>query len=333
MLWNTGSRYYREPFETEADLESAIAETAPILFGATRLYLAVKKKIGAKGSIKNIPDGYLLDLTSNKEPRLYVVEVELAKHEPLKHIAVQVLEFSLSFETSPTIVKTAVRSGLVTNPAAMQQCSAYAAQHGFENVDVLLEKMVYGDDHFNALVIIDEVSEDLETVLISRFQFPVEILTLERYRSVSGERLYHFEPFLAELGGIESEASSGIHLPTIDPAEIDTIVVPAREEGFQEVFLGEHQWWAIRIHASMIPRIKYIAAYRTAPTSAITHIATVQSIKQFKDTRKYIVTFAAPAEPIGPIRLVPKGSVRAPQGPRYTSRARLVGASSLDVAF
>ena len=58
----------------------------------------IKKKIGAKGGQRNIPDGYLLDLSGVK-PRLYVIENELASHEPLRHIAVQILEFSLSFET------------------------------------------------------------------------------------------------------------------------------------------------------------------------------------------------------------------------------------------
>jgi hypothetical protein len=47
--------------------------------------------------------------------------------------------------------------------------------------------------------------------------------------------------------------------PTIDPSEIDTIVVPAREEGFPEVFLGENRWYAVRIHPSMIPKIHNLA--------------------------------------------------------------------------
>jgi hypothetical protein len=51
---------------------------ANTLFGATRIYLDAKKKIGGKGKIKNIPDGYLIDLTNTKEPKLNVVENELA---------------------------------------------------------------------------------------------------------------------------------------------------------------------------------------------------------------------------------------------------------------
>jgi len=43
-----------------------------------------------------------LDLSSIKEPKLFLVENELAKHDPLRHIAVQILEFSLSFMPIPS---------------------------------------------------------------------------------------------------------------------------------------------------------------------------------------------------------------------------------------
>lgn len=68
---------------------------------------------------------------------------------------------------------------------------------------------------------------------------------------------------------------------------------------------------------------------------AITHIAEVKSIEHWKDGLKYVLTFSGPAKEIGPIKLVPKprGSVKAPQGPRYTSYARLMKATNLDEAF
>jgi hypothetical protein len=112
MLWNKERTYQEEPFELESDLEEAILEVADVLFGESRIYLDPKKKIGAKGKTRNIPDGYLIDLSSAKEPRLYVVENELAKHDPLKHIAVQILEFSLSFETSQHLVKSIIKEAL-----------------------------------------------------------------------------------------------------------------------------------------------------------------------------------------------------------------------------
>ena len=119
----------------------------------------------------------------------------------------------------------------------------------------------------------------------------------------------------------------------LDPSEIDTIVVPARKDGFSEVFLGENRWYAIRIHSSMIAKIKYIAVYQVAPVSAITHIASVASIEQWKVSSKYVVTFTSPAEKISPIKLIAKSIVKAPQAPRYTSKTRLDTAKSLDEAF
>jgi regulator of RNase E activity RraB len=333
MLWGKEIQYHEAPFEVESEIEDAIVEVSPVLFGSNRIYLEVKKKIGAKGKTKNIPDGYLIDLASSKDPRLYVVENELAKHDPLKHIAIQILEFSLSFETSPFKVKSIVKGAMVTNNSALSMCQAYATKNGYENIDVLLERMVYGEDRFNAMVIIDELSDELEKTLISRFQFPVEILTIERYKDEKGKFLFKFVPFLSDIA-ISGEAKNGkpIYSP-IDPSDIDTIVVPARDEGFEEVFLGENRWWAIRIHSSMLPKIRYIAAYRVAPKSAITHIAPVASIEQWKDTSKYVVNFTQPAEKIGPIELVPKGLAKALQNSRYTSKARIDSAKTLDDAF
>ncbi len=331
MLWKPGNIFINEPFEKETDLEEAIQTVKDALFGKSRIYLDIKKKIGIKGKTRNIPDGYLIDLTSKKEPLIYVVENELAKHDPLKHIAVQILEFSLSFETSTQQVKTILKEALNEYPDYFQLCHIYAVENGFENVDYLLEKMIYKKNAFNALVIIDELSDELEKILISRFQFPVEIITLQKFSTFQGENLYQFEPFLSDVSMTGDELSEEISI--IDPSEIDTIVVPARDDGFQEVFIAKDCWFAIRIHSSMIPRIKYIAVYQVAPESAITHIAQVRKIEQYKDTSKYIVYFAESAEEIEPIKLVHKGKVKAPQAPRYTSYDRLTNAKNLDEVF
>src|ERR1043166_7508343 len=116
MLWTPQKHYRDEPFETEADLEDAILSAATALFGDTRLYLDAKRLIGARGRTRNIPDGYLIDLSSSRDPKLFVVENELAKHEPLRHVAVQILEFSLSFESTPHLVKSIVREALGVRP-------------------------------------------------------------------------------------------------------------------------------------------------------------------------------------------------------------------------
>ena len=335
MLWTQEKIYTEEQFDLEADLEKAIKEVEVPLFGSSRIYLEVKKKIGLKGKTQNIPDAYLIDLTSKKKPVLFVVENELAKHHPLKHIAVQIIQFSLSFQSTPQKVKSILKEALLKNPVARKKCETYAKQHGFENIDYLLESMIYGEDAFKALVIIDELSDELETVLVSKFKFPVEVVSLQRFVDQGGNRIYQFDPFLSEIAEtveIDRGRKKGTTL-TVDPSDIDTIVIPAREEGFNDVFLGENRWWSIRIHSSMILKIKYIAAYQVAPISAITHVAEVHKIERWKDTNKYVVIFEEPAKPITPIKLVPKGRVKAPQGSRYTSFDQIKNAANLDEAF
>jgi len=330
LIWTRSGHYHRVEYQNEADLEASIIQVQTELFGFSRIYLDIKKKIGAKGSLRNIPDGYLLDL-SGRKPRLYVVENELASHDPLRHIAVQILEFSLSFETDQRAVKAILFNTLQDQPTLKRKCEDYAASHEFRNLDHMLEYLVF-ESPFAAIVIIDEMPDSLENVLARKFQFGVEVLELARYEGAQGERFYLFEPFLADLGeevlAVREEDKPKPDRP--DPGEVDTVVVPAREDGFQEVFLGENNWRAIRLHGTMRPQIKYIAAYQVAPVSAITHIAPVRSIEPWKDTGKFVVYFSEPAKQVGPIPLVKGGRVRPLQNIRYTTREKLMVAKSLD---
>jgi hypothetical protein len=329
VIWSAGKTYRRVEYDSEADLETAIIEVQHRLFGANRHYLDVKNRIGIKGSIQNIPDGYLLDLSGSK-PRLYVVENELESHDPLRHIAVQILQFSLSFEEERLGVKKVLVRALEKRSEIRKACEEYATRRKFRNVDHLLEYLV--ESPFSALVIIDAVPENLEAVLSKKFNFGVSVLELARYESETGERLYHFEPFLEEVVG-ELPSPEVSVAPVLNADEIDTIVVPAQAEGFQEVFLGENRWYSVRINGSVRPQIKYIASYQVAPVQAVTHFARVKSIEPWKDSGKFVLNFDEPAQPIGPIPIVKGGKVKGPQSPRYTNHERLMKAKNLDELF
>jgi hypothetical protein len=110
--------------------------------------------------------------------------------------------------------------------------------------------------------------------------------------------------------------------------EVNTIIVPAKKEGFEDVFLGQNAWWAIRIGGGMLPKIKYIAAYQSLPVSAITHVAEVARIEPFGEDGKYRLIFKGPAKKISsiPFGSAPSGAM---QGPRYVSYDKLIAAKTV----
>jgi len=106
-------------------------------------------------------------------------------------------------------------------------------------------------------------------------------------------------------------------------SEKNTIIVPAHEDGFKQVFLGKGAWWAVRISGGMLEKIRYIAVYRTSPVSAITHFALVDRIEPYGEEGKYKLIFSEPAKELK--RPIPFGD--SPQGlmqaPKYTNFEKL----------
>ena len=90
-----------------------------------------------KGIQQNIPDGYLIDL-SGKEPKLYFVENELVDHDALRHIAVQVMQFSIAFEVHPRKVRDILFDELHHNEEIRNICDSYISLHGYRNLDICL---------------------------------------------------------------------------------------------------------------------------------------------------------------------------------------------------
>jgi hypothetical protein len=133
------------------------------------------------------------------------------------------------------------------------------------------------------------------------------------------------KPIVAPRAKTESSNPSA---PVMSPPERDTIIVPARIEGFKETFLGENCWYAIRISGEMLPKIRWIAGYQIAPISAITHVAPVGHIERYGEGKKYKVVFSEPAREI---RHIPFGD--APKaymmGSHYTTYAQLMKARKL----
>lgn len=114
--------------------------------------------------------------------------------------------------------------------------------------------------------------------------------------------------------------------------DYDTIIVPTRDDTFKQVFMRERCWYPVRVANDMLRNIKWVAAYQSAPVSAITHIARVALVEKYDDVGKFKLMFSkAPKQ----IKKIPFGDapVSAMRGPRYTTRSNLAKAGRLTDLF
>lgn len=118
----------------------------------------------------------------------------------------------------------------------------------------------------------------------------------------------------------------------VSNATLDTIVVPAKEDGFNEVFLGQNSWYAIRISGGMLEKIKYIASYRITPIQAITHFAPIERIEPYGEDGKYKLIFAKPAEELKD-KIIFDPASGSIQSPRYTNFQKLLNAKKTSEVF
>jgi hypothetical protein len=186
-------------------------------------------------------------------------------------------------------------------------------------------------------------AKDVDRAHLDNNQVPTEPAMSESEKADTQAFLKEILQILPLLGLRELEP----HMVVADPdipqtaeqrqltlqTENDTVVVPAKREGFEKVFLGENQWRAIRISGGMRPRLHWIAAYQSQPVKAITHIAEIDRIEPYGDGGKYAVIFKGPAQKLDhpiPFDDAPSGLM---QGIRYTRRSKLLTAKKVTDLF
>lgn len=117
----------------------------------------------------------------------------------------------------------------------------------------------------------------------------------------------------------------------------DTIVVPAKVDNFNKVFMGEKCWYGISLNPQMVSQLKYIAVYQSAPVSALTHWAEIERIVNSQSPKKWVITFKGAPTEIGPIsnkeNYYPTGIKGMIIGPRYAAFEKLRNASHFVEVF
>lgn len=318
IIDETGNVYTQHTYTKELDFERMIVANAATIFGEAGIYFDIKKLIGTPKKGAAIPDGYFLDLTFHNDPRLYLVEVELNSHDVYGHIGEQILRFGISTETDKYKLKNTLLTAVSGDPSKKKKLTAFFAKSKYDNINELLDKVIF-DNKPAAIIVIDEATDELFNVM-NQLTMTTEVIEAQTY--ICGDKkLHRFSPFKDDVL-VDLPANS-------DADELDTIIVPAREDGFNEEFLKNDRWFAIRISGAMIDKIKHIAAYQVAPVSGITYIAEVDRIEKYKDTNKYIIFFKTGT--VKKINKVALGKKKlAPQAPRYSSYNAVLSAHTLD---
>lgn len=307
------------PFNSEQELETAVVSNGLNIFGEKSIYIDIKKKVkSANTSFTNIPDGYVLDFRSN--PKLWVIENELSNHNVFSHVGVQMLKFATQFSQGEFQVKDILFNAIQNDADLLKKANELVKGSSLSNLSEVLDYAVYKNE-YGFVIIIDEITDDLRNVTRELARQP-EILQISKYEC-NGSTAYFFDELLKEL---EEAKSSKVK----EVRDIDTMVAPAREDGFKKVFIDQKMWHAVRISESVIPQIKYLAMYEVSPVSKIRWVGKVQSIKPWEDSGKYVL-YLSEIFKVGPIKMDNQKNV--PQGPRYTNFELIEKAKSLGDIF
>jgi hypothetical protein len=178
-----------------------------------------------------------------------------------------------------------------------------------------------------SLDVITEEFKNLTNGKISSRNQLVE-LALEEYVKEASVVLLDYGINIEELlvNDIDNEEENSIEEELGDDL---VAIFPARNEGFEKVFLGQKEWYSIRVAKWRIKKIAYVACYRTAPYSEITHYAKVKKIEPSSDyPNKYKIIFDGEAIPL-PQPIKRGNDITGVRSTRYTTFNKLLKAKEL----
>lgn len=315
VLFGNDKKYIQYIYNSETEFERDVVKNARCLFGDKTIYIDVKKRLKGKYNRDTVPDGYLFDYTFNDSPKLYFVENELIKHGVREHICPQLLQFSLNYKYNMMELKDLLISNIIEMGTNLDEI---ARSYSYRNADDMFTSIIMRND-LNVIVPIDEITDELKEA-ITNFKFNIDLREFKKY-VCNNEVIYTFEPF-------NDEPVMSARTIKVRSEQLDTIIVPAEEEGFKREFLGNNCWYAISIGINMLDKLKYIVAYQKSPIGALTYYAEISKISLYRDTGKYIIYFKDKAKKLNiQIPLNKSNPNHAPQGRVYTNFGKIVNAN------
>lgn len=306
--------YKRYDYLSEDEFEKDVISNSKKFFGEKTIYVDFKKRLKGKYG-DTIPDGYLFDYTFTDKPVLYFIENERLEHGVREHIVPQLLKFQLNYRNNMMLLKNTLIDKIIETGINLDEI---AKGYNYRNADDMLTDVI-SKEALNIIVPIDEINDELREC-ISYLNLNIELKEFKKY-TCGDSVLFMFEPLNEE---IEFSAKK----LNVKNEELDTVIVPASEDGFNKVFLGENAWYEISIGINMLDKLKYIVAYQKKPVGAVKYYAEISKIEPYKDSGKYIIYFKESAKKLPyEIKLNPNNPFKAPQSRVYTSFNKIINAN------
>jgi len=187
MIVSGSEKYFRAPFNDEAEIEKVVKDYAQYLFGSSIL-LVPKAKITTMGGTGTIPDGFVVDVESEE---WFMVEAELASHGTWQHIAPQISKQLAAVDSQST------RDSILKITLDLVKCDQAAAEVfadlGISQLDIHGKLHTILKKAPTIAIPIDSVPSDLQS-WAKTLKFNVKIWVIEKYQSLDGTTIIYSVP-------------------------------------------------------------------------------------------------------------------------------------------
>lgn len=187
MIVKGNEKYFRTPFNDEAEIEAVVQDYAEYLFGSS-IILIPKSKISTMGGTGTIPDGFVVDVESEE---WFMVEAELTSHGIWQHIAPQISKqlAAVDSQTTRDSILNIVMN-LIKNDSTVAEVFS---DLGIAQLDVHGKLQTILNKAPTIAIPIDGIPSDLQS-WVKTLKFRVKIWVIEKYQALDGTTILYSIP-------------------------------------------------------------------------------------------------------------------------------------------
>lgn len=187
MIVAGSNKYFRTPFNNEAEIETVVKDYAEYLFGSSIVFIS-KSKITTMGGTGTIPDGFVVDVESEE---WFMVEAELASHGTWQHIAPQISKQLAAVDSQAT--RDSILAIALDLVKSDKNVAGVFADLGIAQLDIHGKLQTILRKSPTIAIPIDGVPPDLQA-WAKTLKFKAKIWVIEKYQSLDGSSILYSVP-------------------------------------------------------------------------------------------------------------------------------------------